>query len=123
MNTSNRPLRFGFVGFGLIGGSIARSLKLLYPDAEVVAYNYRVSAPHPKLEKAKSDGILTGISASLKDFSVCDAVFLCAPVVKNVEYVEKLAPYLSGDCILTDVGSVKGRVRKRQDMATQVPIT
>ena len=102
---------FGFIGFGLIGGSIAHALRELYPDSDIMAYNYYETKAHPQLELAKNDGILSDISTSLADFSRCDVIFLCAPVMTNVAYLEKLKPYLSKDCIITDVGSVKGNIQ------------
>lgn len=103
---------FGFIGFGLIGGSIARSLRRLYPDASIMAYNYYKDRPHPKLEMAAEEGVLSKISTSLGDFSGCDVVFLCAPVITNVSYLAQVAPYITEDCIITDVGSVKGNIHK-----------
>lgn len=117
MNTQNKTLdketlNFGFIGFGLIGGSIAHSLRRLYPSSYITAYNYYVTKPHPKLEMAKKDGVLSEISTSLKDFSKCDVIFLCAPVMTNVSYLKQIAPYIKKDCIVTDVGSVKGNIHK-----------
>ena len=103
---------FGFIGFGLIGGSIARSLRRLYPDASIMAYNYYKDRPHPKLEMAAEEGVLSKISTSLEDFSRCDVVFLCAPVITNVSYLAQVAPYIKESCIITDVGSVKGNIHK-----------
>lgn len=112
MDISKETPHFGFTGFGLIGGSIARSLRRLYPSSDIMAYNYYVTKPHPKLEMALKDGILSGICTSIPDFSRCDVIFLCAPVLTNVSYLKKLAPYISKDCIITDVGSVKGNIHK-----------
>ena len=33
---------FGFIGFGLIGGSVAHALREQYPDSELMAYNYNI---------------------------------------------------------------------------------
>lgn len=107
-----KTLNFGFTGFGLIGGSIARSLRNLYPSSYITAYNYYITKPHPKLEIAKKEGVLSEISTSLKDFSKCDVIFLCAPVMTNVSYLKQLMPYVQKDCIITDVGSVKGNIHK-----------
>lgn len=101
---------FGFIGFGLIGGSIAHALRELYQDSDIIAYNYYKTKRHEKLEAAKKDGILNEISISLSDFSKCDVIFLCAPVLTNISYLHELAPYISDKCILTDVGSVKGNI-------------
>lgn len=110
MNEQLSLNNFGFVGFGLIGGSIAHALRELQPNSYIIAYNYYKTKPHAKLEAAKKDGILNEISTSLSDFSKCDAIFLCAPVLTNISYLKELAPYISEKCVLTDVGSVKGNI-------------
>ncbi len=38
--------------------------------------------------------------------------FLCTPVEKNVEYLKILKDIIKDDCIITDVGSVKGNIHK-----------
>lgn len=103
---------FGFIGFGLIGGSIARALRALHSEADIFAYNYYENKPHPKLEQALTEGTLSRISTCLADFSCCDVLFLCAPVLTNIAYLEKIKPFLSASCILTDVGSVKGDIQQ-----------
>lgn len=112
MNQLKTRSCFGFIGFGLIGGSIAHALRILYPSSEILAYNYYGNRPHEKLELAKKEGTLSKICTSLADFSACEVIFLCAPVITNVSYLKELAPYLDKDCILTDVGSVKGNIHK-----------
>ena len=42
---------FGFIGFGLIGGSIAHALKEIYPSSNIIAYNYYKIKTHKKLEE------------------------------------------------------------------------
>lgn len=115
MNQLITRSHFGFIGFGLIGGSIARALRDIYPDSDIMAYNYYETKPNERLEYAKENGTLSRISTNLADFSECDVIFLCAPVIKNVAYLEKLIPHLNKDCILTDVGSVKGNIHKAVD--------
>lgn len=101
----------GFIGFGLIGGSIAKALKKAYPDCQLYALNHHGTIPHPSLQKALEDGILDGIETSLeKKFISCRIIFLCAPVLTNIAYLKELKPLLSKNTILTDVGSVKGNI-------------
>lgn len=110
--TGTAKSHFGFIGFGLIGGSIAHAIRNEYPHADIMAYNYYKNRRHPKLEQALSDGILTRISTGLQDFNCCDVIFLCAPVLTNIAYLKEVKPFLKKDCILTDVGSVKGDIHR-----------
>ena len=104
-------LTIGFIGFGLIGGSIARAIKQIKPDATLIAYNYYKTRPNTHLEHAKNDGILDHIYCDLKDgFFQCDLIILCAPVLDNIKYLKELKPLIKPSCILTDVGSVKGNI-------------
>ena len=67
---------FGFIGLGLIGGSIARGLRRANKDITIMAYMRTRS----KLEQAKADGtidmILDGIDETL---SACDVIFSLHP--------------------------------------------
>lgn len=94
----------GFIGLGLIGGSIARGIKRSRPDIKIMAYMRSRS----RLEKAKKDGIvdviLDGIDENLRE---CDLIFLCTPVEYNAGYLSSIRPYLKPGALLTDVGSTK----------------
>ena len=99
---------FGFIGLGLIGGSIARALKNVYPDCTITAFS-RTLAP---LELAKSDGNVDNITTSIDadSFGRCDYIFLCTPVQYISSYFMKLKDIINPSCTVTDVGSVKGYV-------------
>lgn len=103
----------GFIGFGLIGGSIARAIKNSYPSTTIYAYDYHDISPNKDLEHALSDGVLNYITKDLNNgFSECDLIFLCAPVLINISYLEKLKPIIKSTCIITDVGSVKSNIHE-----------
>ena len=95
---------FGFIGLGLIGGSIAKGIKRTCPDARIMAY-MRTRA---KLEQAKADGIvdviLDGIGEPLRE---CDIIFLCTPVEYNAQYLTQIRPFLKPGALISDVGSTK----------------
>lgn len=103
---------FGFIGFGLIGGSIARALKATQNPPVLTAYQYR-RTPSQALSRALREGNLDAITSDLSALSACDMIFLCAPVQKNLEYLPQLKELISSECILTDVGSVKGPIHKK----------
>ncbi len=99
----------GFIGFGLIGGSIAKGLKRFCPDITIMAY----MRTRQKLEQAKKDGIvdiiLEGIGEPLK---ACDVIFLCTPVEYNAQYLSAIRPFLKEGAFITDVGSTKTSIHK-----------
>lgn len=101
---------FGFIGFGLIGGSIAKAIHLKHPNANILAFDHHTDQPNQNLLHAKEDGVIQEITHDLADFQYCKIIFLCAPVDLNIRYLQQLKPYLSSDMILTDVGSVKGDI-------------
>lgn len=104
---------FGFIGFGLIGGSIARALREFLPNSPILtAFQYN-KTPSRSLILAKEDGVLNHITTNLAEFASCDMIFLCAPVQKNLEYLSLLKDVIRPNCLLTDVGSVKGNIHKK----------
>ncbi|MBQ7678321.1 MAG: prephenate dehydrogenase/arogenate dehydrogenase family protein [Butyrivibrio sp.] len=101
------PLTCGFIGLGLIGGSIARALK------ERVAPHrplwIKAFTPHRStVEEAQADAVVDDIVEEIGPaFSDCDLIFLCAPVSDNNVNIDLLRPWLSEKTTLTDIGSVK----------------
>ena len=91
-------LNIGFIGLGLIGGSIAKSLKRFHPQTRIFAYT-RTEAT---LDLAVSEGIVD-VKCTKEDeaFASCDYIFLCAPVHDNISYLEWLKDHISPDCIIT----------------------
>lgn len=100
-------LTCGFIGLGLIGGSIARALKQSVPGVRIVAYDLYSESLDLALKQHVVD-----VAADRIDhrFSSCDYIFLCAPVQKNDANLTAVKEILSPDCLLTDVGSVKSAI-------------
>lgn len=105
-------INIGFVGFGLIAGSIAKAIKYKHQDYKIYVYNRRHPDVSDSLLMAKDDGTIDGIYDSLGLFCDCDIIFLCAPVIINISYLKELKSIIKDTCILTDVGSVKGNIHK-----------
>lgn len=94
----------GFIGLGLIGGSIARALKQNRNDICILACDPNWET----LKLAHSEGIADETFETPGDaFRACDYIFLCAPVSHNDENLRTIISLKKKDCILTDVGSVK----------------
>lgn len=101
--------KIGFIGLGLIGGSIAKAIRQYYPDIEIVAFDKNKET----LALATLESAIDVAATKIDDnFYHCDYIFLCAPVSYNNAYLKQLTEYLDDSCILTDVGSVKTAIHK-----------
>ena len=101
----------GFIGLGLIGGSIARALKEKHSQQiKIIAYDIDSATLSLAKEQEIADYVTTEIDES---FSSCDFLFLCAPVENNNDNLSFIKKYLSPECILTDVGSVKSGIHEQ----------
>lgn len=100
--------QIGFVGLGLIGGSIAKSIRRLFPKTSIIGFDVDTNA----LSKATEDGTLSKVVTSIEAMGECDYIFLCAPVHYNIAYLPILKKVIKDTCILTDVGSVKSDICK-----------
>lgn len=101
--------KIGFIGLGLIGGSIAKAIRQYHPEYEIVAFDKSKES----LALATQESVIDIAVSSIDDnFANCDYIFLCAPVAYNAAYLKHLIPYLDDHCILTDVGSVKNNIHR-----------
>ena len=102
------------IGVGLIGGSLARALKKAGAVGEVVGSGRDVA----HLEKAKALGVIdffeTDISLAVKG---CDMVVVAVPLGAMQSVFEKIAPFITDDMVITDVGSAKESVVKAANAA------
>ena len=72
--------RIGFIGLGLIGGSIARAIKYFYPETHILAYSRTAASLKEARDAGAIDEICPAVDAS---FGSCDLILLCAPVAAN----------------------------------------
>lgn len=96
----------GFIGLGLIGGSIAKSIRRIFPKTEILGFDVDQAALTLALEEHTLSNTVTAIEA----MNHCDYIFLCAPVQYNIAYLPILKRIMKPSCILTDVGSVKSDI-------------
>ena len=97
----------GFIGIGLIGGSIARALSQNRDDIRIIACDPNEQTRALALKEGVADAAYPAVGEA---FSECDYIFLCAPVSRNDENLQKVLSYKKDGCILTDVGSVKAPI-------------
>ena len=99
----------GFIGLGLIGGSIVKTIRKYHSDYRILAYDQ----DRETLASAVSSNMIDAVCEEHDErFAGCDYIFLCAPVEFNIQYLEYFKEHLGPNTILTDVGSVKGIIHK-----------
>ncbi len=97
-------MKIGIIGLGLIGGSIARSLKKSNRDIKVIASDH----DQIQLKLAYDNKDIDLYSCEINNsFSECEVVFICTPVNVTIKVVEQLSKIVSSSCIITDVSSTK----------------
>ncbi len=93
------------VGIGLIGGSMARELKALYPDAEISGID--VNKGH--LKEALSLGLIDK-TATYSELTGADLVILSIPVDALVKELPKVLDAVSDEALVIDAGSTKALI-------------
>jgi prephenate dehydrogenase len=95
--------RIAVLGVGLIGGSIGLAARRRAEGAVVAGWD-----PDPRaLERALERGAIDDRCASVEDaLGGAEICFVCAPV-SQVAATARAALECGGDCVVTDVGSVK----------------
>ena len=111
--------KIGFIGLGLIGGSIAKAIKEVHPKIKLYAHASR----RETIEAAYEARVIENADIlPMEKFGSMDLLFLCCPVDTNIEYLKSIKPHLSKDCLITDVGSVKGEIESmvsREGLSSQ----
>jgi prephenate dehydrogenase len=107
-------MRLGILGFGLIGGSIARALAADGSDWSVAAWSPTGGGPRAAL----ADGTIDAAPATVEDtIAGANIVVLAAPPLACLELLDRLGGSLRGsladDTVVTDVASTKGRLVDR----------
>ena len=98
--------RIAILGPGLIGGSIALALRRL-GGSHVTLWARRPEAVSEVIAAGCADAATADLAAAVKD---ADLVVLCVPVGAMPALAAALALAIRSDCVVTDVGSVKGPV-------------
>ncbi|MEO8468795.1 MAG: prephenate dehydrogenase/arogenate dehydrogenase family protein [Chloroflexota bacterium] len=114
------PARIAFLGFGLIGGSIAKALGAGGPGG-----HESEPGSHPHLSawtptghgpvQAAADGVIDEAAGSIPEaVDGADLVVIAAPAMDAIELVERLgsdlATHLTAGAVVTDVTSTKGAI-------------
>jgi prephenate dehydrogenase/GNAT superfamily N-acetyltransferase len=105
--------RIAIVGFGLIGGSLAKAIRQRYAGSTIVAIDCKPVVETVLQARAADVG-----GDELSAASGADLVVLAAPVRQNIDAIRRLAAAHPGTALVTDVGSTK---RETIDAARGLP--
>lgn len=108
--------RIALIGFGLIGGSIARAAREQGLAREIVITARSAKTRARVMELGIVDRVVETNAEAARD---ADLVILCTPVGACGAVAQEIAGHLKPGAIISDVGSVKGAVVK--DMAPHLP--
>ena len=116
MNAEPLFKRIALIGFGLIGGSIARAARAQGLASEIVTSARSEKTRARVAELGVVDQVLETNAEAAKD---ADLVILSIPVGACGPVTQEIAPFLKPGAIVSDVGSVKGAVAR--EMAPYIP--
>jgi cyclohexadieny/prephenate dehydrogenase len=108
--------RVALIGFGLIGGSIARAARVQNLAGEIVTTARSEKTRARVAELGIVDRVVGSNVEAVRD---ADLVILCIPVGACGAVAQEIAAHLKPGAIVSDVGSVKGAVVR--DMAPHLP--
>jgi cyclohexadieny/prephenate dehydrogenase len=116
VSTAPQFKKLALIGFGLIGGSIARAARAQGLVGEIVTTARSEKTRARVKELGIVDAVVETNAEAVRD---ADLVILCIPVGACGEVTRDIAADLKAGAIVSDVGSVKGAVVK--DMAPHLP--
>jgi cyclohexadieny/prephenate dehydrogenase len=116
VNASPPFNKIALIGFGLIGGSIARAARAQGLAKEIVATAHSAKTRARVSELGVVDSVVETNAEAVKD---ADLVILCIPVGACGPVAQEIARHLKPGAIVSDVGSVKGAIVR--DMAPHLP--
>ncbi|MFD0048592.1 prephenate dehydrogenase [Actinomycetes bacterium NPDC127524] len=109
------------IGLGLIGGSLAKNIKMGHPDAEITGYD--ISEKNIKLSKLL--GTIDESADSLQEGSLeADLIIIAVPVTAAEKVLDALSSLpLKPGVLVTDAASTKSTIVKRAEKLSANGIT
>lgn len=98
-------MKTGIIGLGLIGGSLARDLRRIYPQMNLIGVDSNAEHAQQALD--------LGLVNTLSDYDGignADMIFLCIPVDAIVSELPVLLSLVSDNTLVIDTGSTKALV-------------
>jgi 3-phosphoshikimate 1-carboxyvinyltransferase len=95
------------IGLGLIGGSLAKALKLSRQCGQIVGYDRDFSEAQAGYEAGIVDKAVDNLVDAVFE---ADLIVLAVPVKAMEKVLMDIAPFIAENTLITDVGSTKGNV-------------
>jgi len=102
--------KIAVIGLGLIGGSLALSLKNVNKDFEITGYDIAADTMNIAKYRNVIDVIAKDYETAVKG---ADLVIIATPVSKTIEVVNSIKDYLKKGAVITDVSSTKEKIVKQ----------
>lgn len=97
------------IGLGLIGSSLAHSIRRHESDVTIVGYDHSADVCRRAEDLGFCDRIVADAGEAVTG---ADLVLLCVPVGAMGKVFQAIAAHLGEECVVSDTGSVKSRVVK-----------
>ncbi|NND99072.1 MAG: prephenate dehydrogenase/arogenate dehydrogenase family protein, partial [Pirellulaceae bacterium] len=101
------PHRVAILGVGLLGGSVALSLKRRLPNVQIVGLSRSDAKRQLAIDSGAVDACEDNIAAACQ---ACDVVVVAAPVDRIASMANEAIVSAPDDCLITDVGSTKATI-------------
>jgi len=99
--------RIAILGTGLLGASAGLALRAAGFRGSIVGWNRGAEGAQTALAAGAVDSIATDPLQAARESQV---VLLCMPIYATLDFMEKLAPLLGPEHLVTDVGSTKAQI-------------
>ena len=107
VNSTFVPQRVAILGVGLLGGSVALSLRRRLPDIQIVGF----SRSEAKRRQAIDLGVVDVAAESVEAASAgCDVVVVATPVDRIADMAKQAVAAAGNNAVVTDVGSTKASI-------------
>ncbi len=98
-------MRIAILGLGQLGGSLALAAKQAHAGVHIAGYDISKQHADNLLARGAVDAIYEAPEDAARD---AELVFLTCPLREYASLVARIAPHLSENTLLSDVGSVQG---------------
>jgi len=95
------------IGLGLIGGSLAKSIRRRYMDCFITG----IDTNQENLDAALFEGTINvGTKGICPEIQKAEIIFICTPINSIPGILSQIAPLISPETIITDTGSIKHEI-------------